>query len=137
MRISDWSSDVCSSDLARVRPHFLFNTLNSGIALVRQRPEQAEELLLGLSDLFRAALARPHDVALGEELALVRRYLEIEAVRFGPRLRVAWRLPGPLPEVAVPALSVQALVENAVRHGIERSPGGGRDRQSTRLNSSH
>src|SRR3546814_1090043 len=59
---------------ARVRPHFLFNTLNSGIALVRQRPEQAEELLLGLSDLFRAALARPHDVALGEELALVRRY---------------------------------------------------------------
>src|SRR3546814_4841108 len=75
--------------------------------------------------LFRAALARPHDVALGEELALVRRYLEIEAVRFGPRLRVAWRLPEPLPEVAVPALSVQALVENAVRHGIERSPGGG------------
>src|SRR3546814_19297226 len=125
MRISDWSSDVCSSDLARVRPHFLFNTLNSGIALVRQRPEQAEELLLGLSDLFRAALARPHDVALGEELALVRRYLEIEAVRFGPRLRVAWRLPEPLPEVAVPALSVQALVENAVRHGIELSPEGG------------
>ena len=110
---------------ARVRPHFLFNTLNSGIALVRQRPEQAEELLLGLSDLFRAALARPHDVALREEIALVRRYLEIEAVRFGPRLRVAWRLPEPLPEVAVPALSVQALVENAVRHGIERSPDGG------------
>lgn len=110
---------------ARVRPHFLFNTLNSGIALVRQRPEQAEELLLGLSDLFRAALARPHDVALAEEIALVRRYLEIEAVRFGPRLRVSWRLPEPLPEVAVPALSVQALVENAVRHGIERSPEGG------------
>jgi len=110
---------------ARVRPHFLFNTLNSGIALVRQHPEQAEELLLGLSDLFRAALARPHDVALGEELALVRRYLEIEAVRFGPRLRVAWQLPEPLPEMEVPALSVQALVENAVRHGIERLPDGG------------
>jgi two-component system sensor histidine kinase AlgZ len=110
---------------ARVRPHFLFNTLNSGVALVRQRPEQAEELLLGLSDLFRAALARPHDVPLAEELALVRRYLEIEAVRFGPRLRVAWRLPESLPEVAVPALSVQALVENAVRHGIERLPEGG------------
>ena len=110
---------------ARVRPHFLFNTLNSGIALVRQRPEQAEELLLGLSDLFRAALARPHDVPLAEELALVRRYLEIEAVRFGPRLRVAWQLPAPLPEIEVPALSVQALVENAVRHGIERLPDGG------------
>lgn len=110
---------------ARVRPHFLFNTLNSGIALVRQRPEQAEELLLGLSDLFRAALARPHDVSLAEEIALVRRYLDIEAVRFGPRLRVAWRLPEPLPGVEVPALSVQALVENAVRHGIERLPDGG------------
>src|SRR3546814_917088 len=82
-------------------------------------------MLLGLSELFRAALARPHDVALGEEWALVRRYLEIEAVRFGPRLRVAWRLPEPLPEVAVPALSVQALVENAVRHGIALSPEGG------------
>jgi len=110
---------------ARIQPHFLFNTLNSGIALVRQHPEQAEELLLGLSDLFRAALARPHDVPLAEELALVRRYLEIEAVRFGPRLRVAWQLPEPLPELAVPALSVQALVENAVRHGIERLPDGG------------
>ena len=69
----EWT--VVASELealqARVRPHFLFNTLNSGIALVRQRPEQAEELLLGLSDLFRAALARPHDVALGEELARV------------------------------------------------------------------
>lgn len=110
---------------ARVRPHFLFNTLNSGIALVRQRPEQAEALLLGLSDLFRAALARPHDVPLSEELALVRRYLEIEAVRFGARLRVDWQLPEPLPVAAVPALSVQALVENAVRHGVERIPDGG------------
>lgn len=110
---------------ARIQPHFLFNTLNSGVALVRQQPEQAEELLLGLSDLFRAALARPHDVALAEELALVRRYLGIEAVRFGPRLRVAWRLPESLPGIAVPALSVQALVENAVRHGIERLPEGG------------
>jgi len=110
---------------ARVRPHFLFNTLNSGVALVRQHPEQAEELLLGLSDLFRAALARPHDVSLAEELALVRRYLEIEAVRFGPRLRVAWRLAEPLPEIEVPALSVQTLVENAVRHGVERLPDGG------------
>src|SRR3546814_16162124 len=72
---------------ARVRAHCLFNTLNIGIALVRQRPEQAEEVLLGLSELFRAALARPHDVALGEELALVRRYLEIEE----EDVRAAWR----------------------------------------------
>jgi len=111
---------------ARVRPHFLFNTLNSGVMLVRQQPEQAERLLLGLSDLFRAALANPHDVELAEELALTQRYLEIETIRFGPRLQIAWDLPEPLPSVKVPALSIQPLVENAVRHGIERLPGGGR-----------
>ena len=111
---------------ARIRPHFLFNTLNSGVALVRQQPEQAEQLLLGLSDLFRAALANPHDIELAEELALTQRYLEIEAIRFGPRLQTTWDLPEPLPSVMVPALSIQPLVENAVRHGIERLPGGGR-----------
>ncbi|MGV8932659.1 MAG: sensor histidine kinase [Luteimonas sp.] len=110
---------------ARIRPHFLFNTLNSGVALVRQQPEQAEQLLLGLADLFRAALANPHDIELGEEIALTQRYLEIEAIRFGPRLRVRWDLPEPLPLVKVPALSIQPLVENAVRHGIERLPEGG------------
>ncbi len=111
---------------ARVRPHFLFNTLNSGVALVRQQPEQAERLLLGLSDLFRAALANPHDIELAEELALTQRYVEIEAIRFGPRLQTTWDLPEPLPSVKVPALSIQPLVENAVRHGIERLPEGGR-----------
>ncbi len=111
---------------ARVRPHFLFNTLNSGVMLVRQQPEQAEQLLLGLSDLFRAALDNPHDIELVEELALTQRYLEIEAIRFGPRLQIRWDLPEPIPSVKVPALSIQPLVENAVRHGIERLPGGGR-----------
>lgn len=111
---------------ARVRPHFLFNTLNSGVMLVRQQPEQAEQLLLGLSDLFRVALANPHDIELAEELALTQRYLDIEAIRFGSRLQIAWDLPEPLPLVKVPALSIQPLVENAVRHGIERLPGGGR-----------
>jgi len=110
---------------ARIRPHFLFNTLNSGVALVRQQPGQAEELLLGLSDLFRAALSNPHDIELSEELALVRRYLDIESIRFGPRLRTSWQLPDAMPSVKVPALSIQPMVENAVRHGIERLPGGG------------
>lgn len=110
---------------ARIRPHFLFNTLNTGAALVRRRPEEVERLLLDLADLFRAALAGPHDISLEDELALARRYLEIEALRFGDRLQVAWKLPREIPRVSVPALSIQPLVENAIRHGIERRPEGG------------
>lgn len=105
---------------ARIRPHFLFNTLNTGAALVHERPEQAEQLLLDLADLFRAALAGPRQIPLAEELGLARRYLEIEQLRFGDRLQVRWELPRALPEVTVPALSIQPLVENAVRHGAER-----------------
>ncbi|WP_019397737.1 sensor histidine kinase [Pseudoxanthomonas sp. GW2] len=110
---------------ARIRPHFLFNTLNTGVALVRERPGEAERLLLDLSDLFRAALAGPPTIPLEDELALARRYLEIEQLRFGPRLQVKWEVPAVLPAVPVPTLSVQPLVENAIRHGIERSPRGG------------
>ena len=110
---------------ARIRPHFLFNTLNPGVALVHQRPEEAERLLVDLADLFRAALAGPRDIPLSDELALARRYLEIEALRFGERLRIEWRVPDPVPKAPVPALSIQPLVENAIRHGIERLAGGG------------
>src|SRR5690606_9580864 len=78
---------------ARIRPHFLFNTLNTGVALVRERPGEAERLLLDLSDLFRAALAGPPTIPLEDELALARRYLEIEQLRFGPRLQVKWEVP--------------------------------------------
>ncbi|KFN48002.1 sensor histidine kinase [Arenimonas metalli] len=111
---------------ARIRPHFLFNTLNTGAALVHARPQDAEQLLLDLADLFRAALSGPHNLGLGEELQLARRYLEIEQLRFGERLRVHWRLPEQVPDVMIPALSIQPLVENAIRHGIEPSPKGGR-----------
>ena len=111
---------------ARIRPHFLFNTLNTGAALVHARPGEAEQLLLDLADLFRAALSGPTELPLDGELALARRYLEIERLRFGDRLRVTWTLPAELPDVLVPALSVQPLVENAIRHGIEPSPAGGR-----------
>jgi two-component system sensor histidine kinase AlgZ len=110
---------------ARIRPHFLFNTLNTGAALVHQRPGEAERLLLDLADLFRAALAGPREIPLTEELALARRYLEIESLRFGDRLRVDWHLPEALPGVKVPALSIQPLVENAIRHGVEPSSSGG------------
>lgn len=111
---------------ARIRPHFLFNTLNTGAALIHARPDEAERLLLDLADLFRAALAGPATLPLAAELALARRYLEIESLRFGERLEVAWSLPDPLPELDVPTLSIQPLAENAIRHGIEPLVGGGR-----------
>lgn len=110
---------------ARIRPHFLFNTLNTGAALVHARPEEAERLLLDLADLFRAALSGSREILLADELALARRYLEIEALRFGPRLRLSWDLPPELPPVLVPTLSIQPLVENAIRHGVEPSADGG------------
>lgn len=111
---------------ARIHPHFLFNSLNTALALVHQRPDDAERVLLDLSDLFRSALAGPRYIPLSEELELARRYLEIEQLRLGERLEVEWDLPATMPALEVPALSVQPLVENAVRHGIERRPQGGR-----------
>ena len=110
---------------ARIRPHFLFNTLNAGAALIHARPEEAERLLLDLADQFRAALAGPSELPLSEELALARRYLEIEKLRFGTRLRMHWQLPETLPGIEVPTLSIQPLVENAIRHGVEPSATGG------------
>jgi two-component system sensor histidine kinase AlgZ len=110
---------------ARIRPHFLFNTLNTGAALVHARPGEAERLLLDLADLFRAALSGPRDIPLADELALARRYLEIESLRFAGRLQLRWVLPESIPAVRVPALSIQPLVENAIRHGIEPLAEGG------------
>lgn len=110
---------------ARVDPHFLFNTLNTGIALVHARPDAAEQLLLDLADLFRAALAGPRTVTLADELDLARRYLDIEQLRFGPRLQVEWDEPHALPHLPLPALSIQPLVENAIHHGIEPRMEGG------------
>ena len=110
---------------ARIRPHFLFNTLNTGAALVHQRPADAEQLLLDLADLFRAALGGSREITLEEELALTRRYLEIESLRFGDRLQIAWTLPEPIPAAVIPVLSIQPLVENAIRHGVEASADGG------------
>ncbi len=110
---------------ARIQPHFLFNTLNTGVALVRQHPADAEQLLLNLSDLFRAALVGSHLSSLEQELTLARRYLDIESLRFGERLHMEWQLPATLPSVVMPTLSIQPLIENAIRHGIEPSPQGG------------
>ena len=118
---------------ARIRPHFLFNTLNTGAALVHARPDEAERVLLDLADLFRSALRGPQQIPLAEELALTRRYLEIESLRFGERLELAWDVPEDLPDVLAPSLSIQPLAENAIRHGIERRAEGGRVDVSTRI----
>lgn len=111
---------------ARIRPHFLFNTLNTVAALVHADPDDAERVLLDLADLFRSALQGPQLVPLTQELDLTRRYLDIEALRLGERLQLDWQLPAVLPAVNVPSLSLQPLAENAIRHGIERRPQGGR-----------
>jgi two-component system sensor histidine kinase AlgZ len=107
---------------SRIRPHFLFNTLNSAIALVRQEPARAEGLLQDLSDLFRAALAEHGEsVSLAQEIELAKNYLSIEQVRFGERLQVQWQLDPAANHAKLPPLLLQPLVENAVRHGVEPS----------------
>ena len=113
---------------ARIRPHFLFNSMNTIASLVRQNPAVAERAVLDLSDLFRAALgAGEDDSSLAEEVALAERYLAIEQLRLGERLQVRWQREEPLPwSQPLPRLVLQPLLENAVLHGISRLPGGGR-----------
>jgi two-component system sensor histidine kinase AlgZ len=112
---------------ARIRPHFLFNTLNTIASLVRSRPDEAEQAVLDLSDLLRTGLKSDSWHTLQDELELIRGYLRIEGQRLGPRLVVDWRLDERLPQQqAIPALLVQPLVENAIVHGIARCPEGGR-----------
>ncbi len=111
---------------ARIRPHFMFNSMNTIASLTRSDPALAEAVVEDLAELFRCSLSdvqRPG--TLGGEIALVRRYLRIEALRLGERLQVEESF-GDLPmEARVPALLLQPLVENAVYHGIEPLPGGG------------
>ena len=122
---------------SRIRPHFLFNTLNSAIALVREEPAKAESLLEDLSDLFRHALVEQGEsVTLAEEITLARRYLAIEEVRFGKRLQVQWNLDPRTDNARLPPLLLQPLVENAVKHGVEPSARGGRLRVLTELRGS-
>jgi two-component system sensor histidine kinase AlgZ len=112
---------------ARIRPHFLFNSMNTIAALVRSDPVTAERAVEDLADLFRAALgAGEVDSTLAEELELCERYVSIESLRLGPRLRVRWELAEPLPRgLRLPRLILQPLVENAVVHGISRLSDGG------------
>jgi two-component system sensor histidine kinase AlgZ len=112
---------------ARIRPHFLFNSMNTIASLVRQAPDTAERVIEDLSDLFRAALGTERDGStLAEELHLAERYLAIEALRFGDRLQQRWQIADDIPKsLPLPRLILQPLVENAVVHGIGRLPNGG------------
>jgi two-component system sensor histidine kinase AlgZ len=112
---------------ARIRPHFLFNSMNMIAGLLRRDPAVAERAVLDLSDLFRAALvAGEGRSSLREELDLAERYLAIEQLRLGDRLKVEWRRSEPLPlDLPLPRLVLQPLLENAVLHGISRLPAGG------------
>ena len=107
----------------QINPHFLFNTLNAIAALVRDAPERAEAMVVQLSDFFRRSLAiNPmEDVTLAQEVDLQRLYLEIERTRFPERLRFEVALAEGTEEAKVPALLLQPLVENAVKHGVARS----------------
>ena len=112
---------------SRIRPHFLFNALNTALALVRVDPARAERVLEDLAQLFRVALADAGDsVSLDEEIHLAQRYLAIEQIRYGPRLQVSWDIDPRIGRARVPPLVLQPLVENAVRHGVEPALQGAR-----------
>lgn len=111
---------------ARIRPHFLFNSMNTIASLTRTDPAQAEQAVQDLADLFRANLSEKRNIiTLEEELEVGQTYQRIEQLRLGSRLRVSWSIE-PLPRNAlVPGLMLQPLLENAIYHGIEPQPGGG------------
>lgn len=111
---------------ARIRPHFLFNSMNTIAALIRNNPQAAEQAVEDLADLFRASLSDARTlVTLQEEIAITKLYERIEQLRLASRLRVTWEL-GDLPlQMPVPLLILQPLLENAIYHGIEPQPQGG------------
>ena len=110
---------------ARIRPHFLFNSMNTIASLTHDQPDLAEAAIENLSDLFRASLAAEDSITLQQELELTRSYIDLEALRLGERLEVNWRMPDEEPVLNLPALTLQPLVENAIYHGIEPLPRGG------------
>jgi two-component system sensor histidine kinase AlgZ len=111
---------------ARIRPHFLFNSINAVLAIVRADPKRAETALEDMSDLFRMAMSEPHElVELDKEIQLARQYLALERLRLGERLQVQWNTDKMPPDALIPPLVLQPLLENAVYHGIEPLTDGG------------
>jgi two-component system sensor histidine kinase AlgZ len=119
---------------ARIRPHFLFNSMNTIAALTRSNPAQAEQAVEDLADLFRASLSDANtQISLGEELDIARTHERIEQLRLGDRLQVTWDVDALPADAQVPCLILQPLLENAVYHGIEMLPQGGHVRITGRL----
>ncbi|HEV7478062.1 MAG TPA: sensor histidine kinase [Burkholderiales bacterium] len=111
---------------ARIRPHFLFNSLNMVLSLVRRDPRRAERALEDLSDLFRTLMSEPRQfVRLAEEIELLQRYAELEQLRLGERLQIDWELDTAPLDALLPPLVLQPLLENAVHHGVEPGTGPG------------
>jgi two-component system, LytTR family, sensor histidine kinase AlgZ len=111
---------------ARIRPHFLFNSMNTIAELTRSDPAKAEQAVEDLADLFRANLSDAKQrIRLGDELEVARVYQRIEQLRLGSRLTVDWQVDGVPMDALVPSLLLQPLLENAIYHGIERLPNGG------------
>ena len=112
---------------ARIRPHFLFNSLNTVASLIPVDPENAEAAILDLADIFRGSMRRADRlISLGDELQLARQYLDMEKRRLGDRLEIDWRVDELPPDASVLPLILQPLLENAVGHGVQSHPEGGR-----------
>lgn len=111
---------------ARIRPHFLFNSLNAITSLIRHQPRVAEEAIEDLADLFRTNLDTARStVSFYDELDIARRYLRMETLRLGDRLKIEWELEQMPEDASIPALTLQPLLENAIYHGIELLAQGG------------
>ncbi|MCZ6711802.1 MAG: sensor histidine kinase [Gammaproteobacteria bacterium] len=111
---------------SRIRPHFLFNSMNIIASLIASDPETAESVVEDLSELFRASLNDAgSQVQLQEELDLCERYVRIESLRLGDRLRLEWDIEEPTQNVKIPLLTLQPLLENAIYHGVQPRPDGG------------
>jgi two-component system sensor histidine kinase AlgZ len=109
---------------SRIRPHFLFNSLNAVLSLMRRDPRRAERALEDLADLFRTLMGDARRfVRLADEIALLERYAGIEQLRLGERLRITWELDTAPSDALLPPLVLQPLLENAVYHGVEPGTG--------------
>jgi len=105
---------------ARIRPHFLFNSINAVLSLIRSDPKRAEQALMDMADLFRVLMADNRQLSpLADEIELCRRYLALEQLRLGERLQIAWHIDKMPQDALIPPLVLQPLLENAVYHGIE------------------
>ena len=112
---------------SRIRPHFLFNSLNAVLSLIRRDPRRAEQALEDLADLYRALIQdNRRFVTLADELALLERYAGIEQLRLGERLQLAWELDAAPLDAMVPPMVLQPLLENAIYHGVEPGTAPGR-----------